>query len=412
MLFSTTWRRIILDEGMYEACPSTFPPSKIYPPLAHVIRNVQSQISKSVCALSATARWAVTGTPIQNRVGDLAALLKFIRAYPYDDIRQFDTDIGKIWKTGDVEEAAQKLKKLSASLILRRPKTVIELPPRIDLKCSIDFTAAERKLYERLKSNTLAQIEEAYGDGGREPVPGSYINVIQKINAMRMMCNLGLRYDSRHETAGAILTSATDWVVEAQQIFDLQREMNPVVCSNCHATSDLTTAIVGIETHAKPLLTQCLRFFCSDCVQGYNLRKKAVTCGHTPPHPVAPVSLGLADLEGVPSLLLTGGAARTQQLSSKITALVSQLVSLPRDLKRLVDTLNSFSTSLTIASVVFSSWRMSLDLVEAGLQQAGISYLRYDGKVPQRQRQSVINKFRRDPAIKVFLLTLSCGAVG
>ena len=55
---------------------------------------------------------------------------------------------------------------------------------------------------------------------------------------------------------------------------------------------------------------------------------------------------------------------------------------------------------------------MSLDLVEAGLQQAGISYLRFDGTLPQKQRQPVIESFRRDPKIKVFLLTLSCGAVG
>jgi len=55
---------------------------------------------------------------------------------------------------------------------------------------------------------------------------------------------------------------------------------------------------------------------------------------------------------------------------------------------------------------------MSLDLVETGLQQAGISYLRFDGTLPQKQRQSVIESFRRDPKLKVFLLTLSCGAVG
>jgi len=55
---------------------------------------------------------------------------------------------------------------------------------------------------------------------------------------------------------------------------------------------------------------------------------------------------------------------------------------------------------------------MSLDLVEAGLRQAGISYTRFDGTLPQKHRQPVIESFRRDPKIKVFLLTLSCGAVG
>lgn len=63
-------------------------------------------------------------------------------------------------------------------------------------------------------------------------------------------------------------------------------------------------------------------------------------------------------------------------------------------------------------SVVFSSWRMTLDLVEIGLDQAGIRHVRFDGKVNQKQRSKVLKDFKTDPTVKVFLLTLSCGAVG
>ena len=55
---------------------------------------------------------------------------------------------------------------------------------------------------------------------------------------------------------------------------------------------------------------------------------------------------------------------------------------------------------------------MSLNLVEVGLKRAQIKYIRFDGKVRQQDRQAVIHKFRKDPTLKVFLLTLSCGAVG
>jgi SNF2 family DNA or RNA helicase len=72
------------------------------------------------------------GTPIQSRVGDLAALLKFIRAYPYDDIRQFDAEIGKVWKTGDVEEAAKSS---------RSSQTVsFFAAPRLSLSCRLAST--------------------------------------------------------------------------------------------------------------------------------------------------------------------------------------------------------------------------------------------------------------------------------
>jgi len=55
---------------------------------------------------------------------------------------------------------------------------------------------------------------------------------------------------------------------------------------------------------------------------------------------------------------------------------------------------------------------MTLDSVETGLKEARIPYLRFDGKVKQKERQGIIEKFRRDPDIKVMMLTLMCGAVG
>lgn len=55
---------------------------------------------------------------------------------------------------------------------------------------------------------------------------------------------------------------------------------------------------------------------------------------------------------------------------------------------------------------------MTLDVVEEGIKRMGINHVRFDGKVPQKERQAVIDKFRRDPSVQVMLLTLSCGAVG
>jgi SNF2 family DNA or RNA helicase len=54
-LFRYQWRRVVLDE-------------------AHAIRNAETQIAKGACAVKATCRWALTGTPIVNQVRQLAAL--------------------------------------------------------------------------------------------------------------------------------------------------------------------------------------------------------------------------------------------------------------------------------------------------------------------------------------------------
>jgi SWI/SNF-related matrix-associated actin-dependent regulator of chromatin subfamily A3 len=67
---------------------------------------------------------------------------------------------------------------------------------------------------------------------------------------------------------------------------------------------------------------------------------------------------------------------------------------------------------LTHASIVFSTWRLTLDVIRIGLDRESISYVRYDGKVPHKDRQSVLDRFKTDTTIRVMLLTLSCGAVG
>ncbi|KAH7303098.1 SNF2 family N-terminal domain-containing protein [Stachybotrys elegans] len=336
ILFKTRWRRIILDE-------------------AHYIRNTDSQIAGAVCSLDSVSRWAVTGTPIQNKLGDLAALLRFLKVYPYSEKRQFDTDISSLWKSGNIEKAVERLKRLSGCLLLRRPKGIIQLPPKQDLQYDVKFTETERQLYEDVRSQAIAHINEA---------------IVQhnKIEAMRMVCNLGLYYPYRHE----ILTSRgqleNDWQTEAQRAFNLRREMGPIQCQTCCSSLD---TMDDIGESAQP----------------------GIFCGHEPPCYVASISTDTFNSEESSSIL-PGGLAHG--LPSKVAMLLEDLRKLSADTK----------------CVVFSAWRTTLDVIDAGLKHASIPALRFDGTIPQKERQGVIERFRNDPGIRVLLLTLTCGAVG
>ncbi|CAG9575087.1 putative DNA repair protein [Leishmania major strain Friedlin] len=61
---SIKWARVILDE-------------------AHRIKGRTTSTARSAFALAAEYRWCLTGTPLQNRVGDLYSLLRFLRMRPY-----------------------------------------------------------------------------------------------------------------------------------------------------------------------------------------------------------------------------------------------------------------------------------------------------------------------------------------
>jgi len=64
VLHAVRWRRVVLDE-------------------AHAIKDRTSSTARACFALAARRRWCLSGTPLQNRVGELFSLLRFLRAYPF-----------------------------------------------------------------------------------------------------------------------------------------------------------------------------------------------------------------------------------------------------------------------------------------------------------------------------------------
>ncbi len=73
-LYKISWGRVILDEG-------------------HVIREWKTLTSRACCALPGVRRWVLTGTPFQNKINDLYALLHFIQVQPFSSHRFWSSTI-------------------------------------------------------------------------------------------------------------------------------------------------------------------------------------------------------------------------------------------------------------------------------------------------------------------------------
>jgi SNF2 family DNA or RNA helicase len=375
-MFSVRWRRIILDE-------------------AHLIRNMKTRMARALCDLEARSRWAVTGTPIQNHLSDLSGLLKFLRAYPYDDTKRFDADFTNLWKAHDDQKAVDRLRYLANCLILRRSKNTIKLPARHDVKCQVEFSNDERKLYEDVRDQTIKKIEDALVSDLEVARSGIFVNFLQQIESMRLVCDLGLHYYTRHNARKP--QDATDWAAVAQSTFDFQREISTLVCSQCSSILDMTTyAFEDGQAQDNPCYSRCLRYACGEC--SFKLRQTGhrMVCGHKPRCPIAFVSLDGSSAEYSKPHVVELNDRSAIPIPAKVKALISDLKWLCHGTK----------------SVVFSSWRLTLDVVEAGLNEAGICNVRFDGRVSHAQRQPVLEKFRMDPQVNVLLITLQCGAVG
>lgn len=300
-------------------------------------------MTKAVCSIEAVSRWAVTATPLQNRLTDLATLLQFIRAHPYDDPRHFERDISQLWKEGDSGEAVRRLKQLSACLILRRNKGTIDLPPRKDLLYPLEFSTGEREEYQRLRQRTINRIDDLLHDRQQQSTPGgvTYVNALQQIETLRLFCDLGMHYSNRTASAPVQHDDSHDWQDHAQAAFNRQCEMATVVCLQCSSATGLTDALLASESRRAPQATffSCLRFVCSDCVEELGRSQQTLPCGHPISCPAAPVTTSstMGDVDAFDDEAVRNGSGQNPgyvpQISSKVRALVADLQTLPPGVK-------------------------------------------------------------------------------
>lgn len=155
--------------------------------IAHIIQNANNHLAQSCCALKAGRRWAITGTPIQNKLSDFASIVSFLQVYPYSNEGVFDEEISKPWRRDD-PLGFLRLKSLVRAITIARTKSVVNLPPREDFIYHLNFTPEENQLYEDAKKKTVAMLRDAISLSQTKTT----FNALQRLNALRLICSHGL----------------------------------------------------------------------------------------------------------------------------------------------------------------------------------------------------------------------------
>lgn len=308
---------------------------------AHIIREPSKSFAKSVCALQAECRWAVTGTPIQNRLMDLFSLFKFLQCFPFDDLKIFNAHVTQRWKSKSDPNSVAKLKTLVNCLSLRRPKTTIELPPRRDGTTHLDFSEQEQQYYQYVKSKALHTINSVNNtsDSAR------FINALQWVNQLRLICNHGITNQKAVEELEDRPISRPGWSgEEAQKRFDQLDNAGLAKCSNPECNRDLSSALsseIDTEHADEPRFEESLELLCSSCFQNRSGRagKFFKVCNHLPRSPVNAVAPALPKTSSKAEKTLPArgylSPGREGNIPSKIRELVRDLSETPDDIKRL-----------------------------------------------------------------------------
>lgn len=269
--------------------------------------------SRASCDLMADRRLCLTGTPVQNKLDDVFALIKFLRLEPFDDKNIWTEFIGSPVKFAQPLGIA-RLQTIMKCITLRRTKEtktldgnkILALPPRKDELRFLSFDREEQAIYDRFFKESKDEFNEM---SDKNEVMKNYVGILQKILRLRQICDhfelvqgkgLSAAGQSQDSTA-----SYEDIVADihreglnasrAAAIFAILRESATTQCVECggelcmalepsqsdgadfdgpsapkrskkgKGSASRGSTRASSPTTPRPILTRCQHLFCLEC---------------------------------------------------------------------------------------------------------------------------------------------------
>jgi len=177
---------------------------------AHTIKNVTTKTSQAAMKLKAAFRLALTGTPIQNHLGEIWNLFHFINPGLLGSLGQFTEHYVK----NDDASTRKQLKRLISPFLLRRTKAVVldELPPKTEILMKVPLSTEERAFYEALRRNAIAKMEDSEEGSGTK-----HLQALAEITRLRQACCNTALVDNSLQLTSSKLTAFLELVDELRE---------------------------------------------------------------------------------------------------------------------------------------------------------------------------------------------------
>jgi len=151
---------------------------------AQSIKNASAKRTQAVLGLAADFRVALSGTPIENRLGELWSIMGFANPGLLGSAERFAARFVRPIERDRDLRAQRALRRLIAPFVLRRTKAQVldDLPPRTEITLAIEPSPREAAHYEALRREALAAAVAATAQAG--PTQG-HIHVLAQLTRLR-----------------------------------------------------------------------------------------------------------------------------------------------------------------------------------------------------------------------------------
>jgi SNF2 family DNA or RNA helicase len=134
---------------------------------AQNIKNPGTRQATAARSLEAGYRIALTGTPVENTVGDLWSIMEFLNPGLLGRREEFKRNFYMPIQSGRDPEAVSRLKKITRPFVLRRLKTdksvITDLPEKLEMKVFCTLTKEQASLYAAVVNEQIQAIESSEG---------------------------------------------------------------------------------------------------------------------------------------------------------------------------------------------------------------------------------------------------------
>ncbi|KAK2782334.1 DNA repair protein rad16 [Onygenales sp. PD_12] len=387
LIHSLHFHRLILDE-------------------AHSIKQRTTSVARACFALKSTYKWCLSGTPVQNRIGEFFSLLRFLEVKPFacyfckmcpcrelhwsqdaekrcthcrhsgfSHVSIFNQEIlNPITESRSTESrkaALQKLRFITDRIMLRRVKrdhtASMELPPKRVILHNEFFGEIERDFSSSIMTNTTRQFDTYVSRG---VMLNNYANIFGLIMQMRQVANHPDLILKKHAEGG----------------------QNVLVCGICD------------EPAEEPIRSRCRHEFCRQCAKDYI---RSFEDGGEPDCPRCHIGLSI-DFEQ-PDIEQEADQVKKNSIINRIK--MEDWTSSTKIEMLVYDLFKLRSKKQTHKSIVFSQFTSMLQLVEWRLRRVGFNTVMLDGSMTPAQRQKSIEYFMNNVDVEVFLVSLKAGGV-
>ncbi|KAK3359701.1 SNF2 family N-terminal domain-containing protein [Lasiosphaeria hispida] len=370
---------------------------------AHCIKTRSTMTAKACFALNVTYRWCLSGTPLQNRIGEFFSLVRFLNVRPFasyickdcpcstlewiqvEDNRCKDCKHGNmrhvsvfnqellnpIQRFGNVgpgREAFKKLRVLTDRIMMRRLKKdhtdSMELPVKeINVERQF-FGEEENDFASSIMTNGQRKFNTYVATG---VLLNNYANIFGLIMQMRQVADHPDLILKKNSEGG----------------------QNVIVCNICD------------EPAEDPIRSRCKHDFCRTCAKSYLHSSEEPDC----PQCHIPLSIDLEQPEIEQDEVLVKKSSIINRIKMENWTSSSKIELLVHELHKLR------SNHASHKSIIFSQFTTMLQLIEWRLRRAGITTVMLDGSMTPAQRQASIEHFMTNPDVECFLVSLKAGGV-